>query len=248
MDELFALLASSAGGAVERLLPLRAKLASLYADVAPALAPLLERCAPVQALLQSEPLFYINALGAEDDAAAGGGDPASNDVLAASPLSPALLELDTMCLGLILLTVCHATLHHKMLWLLVYAMIAIGAEQLFIRVGGTHCHAESLLMISQCSSTNSVAAYVPGLYVCLLAAERLQLHPIARPFAAGGLFSLYALPYLAQGTSQQWWAYAPAAAGGPLPLKGAPMWTFAGGWGSTALAPSASTAALLSFR
>jgi hypothetical protein len=80
------------------------------------------------------------------------------------------------------------------------------------------------------------------------AAERLQLHPIARPFAAGGLFSLYALPYLAQGTSQQWWAYAPAAAGGPLPLKGAPMWTFAGGWGSTALAPSASTAALLSFR
>ena len=110
--------------------------------------------------------------------------------------------------------------------------------------------AEALLMVSQCSSANSVAAYVPALYVCLLAAERLHLHPIARPFAAGSLLSLYALPYLAQGATQQWWTYTPAAAAGEaaLPLRGSQMWTLAGGWNSSVLVPSAATSALLETR
>ena len=104
-------------------------------------------------------------------------------------------------------------------------------------------------MISQCSSANSVALYVPSLYVCVLAAERLQLHTIAHPFATGALLSFYTLPYLSLGVSQQWWQYAPAieansssveaatATAAALPLTGGTMWTLVGGVRSTALKP-----------
>lgn len=251
MDEAKALLTQGASSAMELAAPLRSKLDDLLSErLAPVLAPMMKWCTPLQAALQSEPLFYCNALGAED-AAVAGGDQAAEVIFTPSLLSPASLELDTMCLGLMLLTICHATLHHRMLWVLAYTTTAIGAEQAFIRVGGTHCHEEALLMVSQCSSANSIAVYVPGLYVCLLAAERLHLHPIARPFAAGALLNLYALPYLAQGATQQWWTYTStnASGGEALPLKGRdPMWTLAGGWNSTTLVPSAATAALLESR
>ena len=90
-------------------------------------------------------------------------------------------------IGLVLLTVGHATLHRRLLWLVLFTCITIVMEQVLIR-SGTHCHSEALFMVSQCSSANSVAVYVSGLYVCSLASVRLQLHPIARPFATAILF------------------------------------------------------------
>lgn len=265
MEAATAALWSAVGAALEKLTPLHEHLAPtwiaaheamtpLLRRAVPLMSPFMERLAPVLSTLKSEPLLYYNPLGAS-----GHDDGAASE--AASRLSPALLELDTMTLGLMLLTICHATLHHRFLWTLLYLLVAIAVEQFFIRVGGTHCHAEALLMISQCSSANSVALYVPSLYVCVLAAERLQLHAIARPFATGALLSLYTLPYLSLGVSQQWWQYAPAfeansssaeaapATAAALPLTGGKMWTLVGGVRSTALKPySATASSLIEFR
>lgn len=98
-------------------------------------------------LPQGERLFYLNPAGSPS-------------------LSPKLLEVDTMILGLSLLTVAHATLHRHLLLLICYLVLGIALEQLAIRVLGTHCHGEALLMVSQCSSASSLAMYVPALYSC----------------------------------------------------------------------------------
>jgi hypothetical protein len=171
----------------------------------------------------TEPLFYFNRLGE-------------------TQLSPGLLELDTMCLGLALLTVAHATLHRRLLRLMFYLTVALHTEHFLIRVHGVHCHREALLMISQCSSANSIALYVPALYSCHLASERLPLHRFARPFATGLLLCLYALPYLQLGVAQGWWAYV-SSKNGTLALQGGAMWTL-NGLAEELEAPSKTAAAL----
>lgn len=132
-------------------------------------------------------------------------------------------------------------------WLLLYAAVAIAFEQFFIRAGGTHCHSEALFMVSQCSSANSIAIYVPALYVCQMAPARLQLHAFARPFAAGFFFCLHMLPYLLQGAVQGWWAYAPSEGGEGLPLRGGPMWLVGVGSASS-IEPSQAAASVLATR
>ena len=173
---------------------------------------------PIEKALRAENLFYLN--------------PVENSTV----LVPALLELDTFCLGLVLLTVGHATLHRRLLWLVLFTCITIVMEQVLIR-SGTHCHSEALFMVSQCSSANSVAVYVSGLYVCSLASVRLQLHPIARPFATAILFCCFMLPYALQGAAQGWWSYGPSTEEAGLALSRGPMWTFRDA-SATALLPT----------
>ena len=73
-------------------------------------------------------------------------------------------------------------------------------------------------MLSQCCSGSSIAIYVPALYACQLASERLHMHPMARPFAMGLLLCLHSAPHLLLGAQQGWWALSLDA---PLPLSGA---------------------------
>jgi hypothetical protein len=197
-----------------------ARSTELLAAATAAMQPLLDA-------VRAENLLYVNPL-------------------ATSSLSAAVLELDTMCLGLALLTVAHATLHRRLLSLVVYLLIGVAIEQTAIRVGGTHCHGEALLMVSQCSSANSCAMYVPALYACQLAVSRLPVHALARPFAAGLLLAAYAVPYSLQGGGQVWWAYAGSETSA-IPLPAGPMWTLADG-AATALSPSSESAAALAAR
>ena len=78
-------------------------------------------------------------------------------------------------------------------------------------------------MLSQCSSLNAVGWYVPLLYSSALATERLQLHPLAKPFCCGLFCLAYNLGYELNGASHQWWFWADG-----LQLY-APMWTLPGG-------------------
>ena len=138
------------------------------------------------AALTTEQFLYVNQAGS-------------------SSLSAAALELDTVVLGLTLLTTMHAMLHHRLLLLPAYALVGAAVEIIAIRVAQSHCHAEALLMLSQCSSGSSVAVYVPALYACELAIERLPLHALARPFAAGLLLCVQSAPHLLLGAQQGWW-------------------------------------------
>ena len=81
----------------------------------------------------------------------------------------------------------------------------------------------SAAMLSQCSSLNAVGWYVPLLYSSALATERLQLHPLAKPFCCGLFCLSYNLGYELNGASHQWWFWADG-----LQLF-APMWTLPGG-------------------
>ena len=82
------------------------------------------------AAIAAERLLYVNQAGSAN-------------------LSAAALELDTVILGLSLLTVMHAMLHHRLSLLPLFILVGIVIEQLAVRVGQTHCHSEALLMLSQ---------------------------------------------------------------------------------------------------
>ena len=110
-----------------------------------------------------------------------------------------------------LLTTMHATLHHRLILLPLYIIAGAAIEQFAIRVGQSHCHSEALIMLSQCSSGASVAAYVPALYACQLAVARLPLHELGRPFAMGLLLCLHSLPHLLLGAQQGWWTLTPGS-------------------------------------
>ena len=209
----------------------------------------------LRAVAASEDLLYVNQAGSSES------------------LSPASLELDTVVLGLVLLTTAHAILHRRLLRLILYTLVGAFIEQVAVRVGGTHCHAEALVMLSQCVSLCSVAVYAAALYACQLTAARLPLHAFARPFAIGLLVCAHTAPHLLQGADQGWWTWQPpfpseladagdavAAAGsealssssssaagavGPsIALRGTPMWTYHAFGLSHAIRPSIGSEAL----
>ena len=154
----------------------------------------------VGTMLSQETFLYVNQAGSSE------------------ALSPSSLELDTVVLGLALLMTAHALLHRRLLWLLLYFAVGALLEQAAVRFGGTHCHAEALVMLSQCSSAASVAVCAAALYVCQVAAARLPLSALARPFAVGLLVCVYCTPHVLQGAGQGWWAWAAPA---PAPSSSA---------------------------
>ena len=128
---------------------------------------------------------------------------------AGSPaLSPRMLEFDTMVLGACLLTTAHALLNRRSSWPAILLVVAALAEQGLIRLAGSHCHSEGLVMVSQCSSLASVGFYVPVMYASSVLADRLALHPLARPWAAAVLTALGGAPFLLLGGTQGWWRLA----------------------------------------
>ncbi len=153
---------------------------------------------------------------------------------AAEDVRPAMLELDVIVLTMTFLTLCHAALHRRLPRFFGLLALSLAAEQASIRSAGTHCHAEALLMISKCSSLNSVLYMVPAAYCALLAAGRVGVHPLARPWVAGLLLVGAYLPYELQGPRQGLWTY--PSAGTPFQLDaaaGGAMWTAHGGLSTT---------------
>ena len=105
-------------------------------------------------------------------------------------LDPKVLALDALVLTLTIGAVVHAALAGKLVRLPLY-FIGLTLEQSPVRLGGTHCHSDGIVMVSKCSSLNSVAYYVPWIHLALEVAGRLSLGFVARVFVAGLLgFSL----------------------------------------------------------
>ena len=153
-------------------------------------------------------------------------------------LSPAALELDTAVLGLLLLMSAHAVLHRRLRWMFLCLVVGVAVEQLALRAGEAHCHGEALVMISQCSSGSSPAMQAVALYACQLAAQRLPLHVVARPFTTGILTFLCTFPYVSLGVGQGWWVLAGnAPLHSSIQLTRGPIWTFRRG-STTMLEPS----------
>ena len=75
-----------------------------------------------------------------------------------------MLELDVLVLGMAVLTLCHAALYRRLPRFFALSALALTFEQASIRSAGTHCHAEAILMVSKCSSVNSVLYMVPAAY------------------------------------------------------------------------------------
>ncbi len=225
---------------------------ALYKQLSAKAAALLPGTEEAFAAIATERLLYVNQAGSAN-------------------LSAAALELDTVVLGLSLLTMMHAMLHHRLLLLPLFLLVGITVEQLAIRVAQTHCHSEALLMLSQCSSGSSVAVYVPALYACQLAAARLPLHAFARPFAMGVLLCVHSAPHLLLGSQQGWWVLSSSStssAAAALPahssvgakddhglgserntssaitLHGGALWTLGGGASTTLTMPPDVEAAL----
>ena len=85
----------------------------------------------------------------------------------------AVFELDILVLTMVVLTCLHAARARQ--WSLVLAGLGLGVvvEQASLRLGGTHCHQSGMFNLSDCSSWNSVAYYVPWVYACVSLAKRL---------------------------------------------------------------------------
>ena len=94
-------------------------------------------------------------------------------------------ELDLLVLVMVALTFAHASTRPLGLGVAVTVfLLALAIEQASIWVGGTHCHADAAVMISPCSSLNSVAYYVRQFLprgmmfslLCACARSRCPLH------------------------------------------------------------------------
>ena len=121
----------------------------------------------------------------------------------------AVLELDAVTALMVLLTATHATKHGA--WPLAVAGLLLGlvVEHASLRLGGTHCHASSrYLNISDCSSANSVFYYMPWVYSCVTAAQRLvPIRSWVFPPLCGMLFFGMCGVYESQGPIMGWWLW-----------------------------------------
>eukprot|EP00808_Paulinella_micropora_P019538 g64079.t1 len=119
-------------------------------------------------------------------------------------------ELDVLFSMLSILCMLHALIYRGFrgagLVLIVFIQGCI-LEQTSIWLGGTHCHATGTVMLTPCSSLNSVLFYVPWSYAALTAAQRLQLSSFGFPFMTGLLQFGFSLPYVLQGPSSGWWTW-----------------------------------------
>jgi hypothetical protein len=69
-------------------------------------------------------------------------------------------ELDVLVLVMVVITLAHAWRRPFGLGIAVTAfLLALVIEQASVWFGGTHCHADAAVMITPCSSLNSVAYY-----------------------------------------------------------------------------------------
>ena len=122
-------------------------------------------------------------------------------------------QLDILFIVLTALTLLHAVSMRGLLAgaaVVAYLTLHTAAfEHVSLFLGGTHCHASStvLPMVTPCSSVNSVLFYVPWTYTSIEAARRLNLHPLAFPFAVGLLQFGFGTVYEMQGPWNKFWQW-----------------------------------------
>lgn len=91
---------------------------------------------------------------------------------------------------------------------IVILSIALTIEQISINLGETHCHADALVMISKCSSLNSVCFYLPWMYSCWACGNRLDnLSVTRRALLVGLLHLLFCAPYELIGANTGLWMW-----------------------------------------
>ena len=124
------------------------------------------------------------------------------------------LDLDVLIAGMTLASVAHAVRHQRPWLLLAAALLGAGTEFGAIRFGGTHCHSAGLVNFAPCSSANSVLFYVPWIYTCVVAAERLAGQARwALPWLCGALTFGMCGVYEMQGPNMRWWRWPHAKTG-----------------------------------
>lgn len=140
-------------------------------------------------------------------------------IVEATPLFPGMagssvvVQLDVLYIVLTALTLLHAVSKRGLLaGVAVVAYLAAHTaafEHISLFLGGSHCHASSshLPMVTPCSSINSILFYVPWTYTSIEAARRLNLHPIAFPFAVGLLQIGFGSVYEMQGPWNRFWQW-----------------------------------------
>ena len=84
-------------------------------------------------------------------------------------------ELDLLVAAMVASCLCHAMRARRLQLFAAGLLLGVTVEHASLRLGGTHCHASGFLNVSECSSLNSVAYYIPWLYSCVVGT--------ARPFA-----------------------------------------------------------------
>ena len=143
----------------------------------------------------------------------------STSIMSTVPLFPnmadptILLQLDALYIVLTALTLLHAVSKRGLVSGVAVVAYLFAHTALFEHIslflGGTHCHASSpvLPMVTPCSSINSVLFYVPWTYTSLEAARRLNLHPMAFPFAVGLLQIGFGAVYEMQGPFNNFWQW-----------------------------------------
>eukprot|EP00301_Raphidiophrys_heterophryoidea_P009267 c13635_g1_i1.p1 GENE.c13635_g1_i1~~c13635_g1_i1.p1 ORF type:complete len:369 (-),score=78.59 c13635_g1_i1:163-1224(-) len=122
-------------------------------------------------------------------------------------LSTSMLGLDGIIFVTFFLSFVHALISRSFSTVLALAALALAVEQLSIQLGETHCHADALVMISKCSSLNSILFYVFWIYLTLTTVQALNLCTLGKIGAAGFIQAMLGLCYELQGPSFNWWQY-----------------------------------------
>lgn len=139
----------------------------------------------------SEPIFYINSFTA-----------IKNDLILVDIMM-------TLLTGLVLLHIYLSTKWNGVQVSIIILSITIIAEQLSIQFGETHCHFEALIMVTKCSSLNSIIFYLPWMYSCYFIGQHLKF-PTKRGkmLFIGLIHPIFCTMYeLTGANNQRWWSW-----------------------------------------
>lgn len=122
-----------------------------------------------------------------------------------------LLNVDIIMIFLTVLVLIHCFMKTKTNGFMVVIIIlgvTILAEQLSIQLGETHCHFDAWIMITKCSSLNSVIFYVPWMYSCYYIGRRIESTFRSRILLIALLHPLYCTMYELTGANEErWWSW-----------------------------------------
>ena len=123
-----------------------------------------------------------------------------------------LFLVDIMIALLTGLVLCHIYLKSKLDGIkvsIIILCISSIEEQLSIQLGETHCHFDAFLMVTKCSSFNSIIFYIPWMYSCYYIAQIMKF-PTNRSklLFIGLIHPLFCTMYeLTGANNQRWWRW-----------------------------------------
>lgn len=91
---------------------------------------------------------------------------------------------------------------------IIICSIATIAEQLSISLGETHCHFDALIMITKCSSLNSLLFYLPWMYSCYYISQNFNFQTKrSRLLFIGLIHPIFCTMYELTGANNHWWTW-----------------------------------------